>query len=376
MAERNALTRVMKKVLVVGQTPPPYGGQAVMIQRFLQGDYGDVELFHVRMAFSKEMGKMGEFGLQKVLHLVAVVLKIFYFRVRYNISILYYPPSGPVLNAILRDMAILFSTRWMFRRTIFQFFAGGISEIYEDLPGWLRLPFRISFFGPDVAIRPSVQSPDDGAFLGAKSCPVVSWATLDNYESFRQRLEGPRSPSEILFVGVLRESKGIGVLLDACSTLVKRGADFRVGVMGEFESPAVESELKAFVRENGLSERVRFFGVLTGDEYYRAFSRASIFCFPTFFESENVPLVTIDAAKFGVPIVATRWRGVPSVVEDGVNGLLVPIRDPAAVADKLSLLLDDPELRRTMGQEGRRIFLERFTIEVFYDRMKSILDAL
>lgn len=347
-----------------------------MIQRFLQGTYGDVELFHVRMAFSKKMGKMGEFGFQKILHLVAVVLKILYFRVRYNISILYYPPSGPVLNAILRDMAILLATRWMFRRTIFQFFAGGISEIYEDLPVWLRLPFRISFFRPDVAIRPSVQSPDDGAFLEAKSCRVVSWATVDNYESFQHRQEGPSSPPEILFVAVLKESKGIGVLLAACSMLIERGAAFQVGVMGEFESPATESKLRAFVRENGLSERVRFLGVLTGDEYYDAFSRASIFCFPTFFESENVPLVTIDAAKFGLPIVATRWRGVPSVVEEGVNGFLVPIRDPAAVADKLSLLLDDPELRRAMGREGRRIFLERFSIEVFYARMKSILDEL
>ena len=63
----------MKKVVFVGQTPPPYGGQALMIQRIKEGHYDGVQLFHVRMAFSKEMDEIGKASFFKVVHLFKVV---------------------------------------------------------------------------------------------------------------------------------------------------------------------------------------------------------------------------------------------------------------------------------------------------------------
>ncbi len=80
--------------------------------------------------------------------------------------------------------------------------------------------------------------------------------------------------------------------------------------------------------------------------------------------------------QFAKPVVSTRWRGIPSVVEDGVNGYLVPVKDANAVAEKLLILSREPELRRRMGEAGRRIFEERFTLEAFHRRMEDELAAL
>jgi glycosyltransferase involved in cell wall biosynthesis len=75
--------------------------------------------------------------------------------------------------------------------------------------------------------------------------------------------------------------------------------------------------------------------------------------------------------QFEIPVVATRWRGIPSIVEDGKSGFLVPIKDSQALADKIALLLQDPALCEKMGKRGREIYLERFTLERFWRNIEE-----
>ncbi len=130
----------MIKVLVVGQTPPPFGGQAVMIERLLRGNLPGIELFHVRMAFSRTMAEMGTMRWSKLFHLLGVIAKIVYHRVVHGVRILYYPPAGPNRVPMVRDLAILLATRWMFDKTILHFHAGGLSELYPRLPRTAAVP--------------------------------------------------------------------------------------------------------------------------------------------------------------------------------------------------------------------------------------------
>jgi len=69
------------------------------------------------------------------------------------------------------------------------------------------------------------------------------------------------------------------------------------------------------------------------------------FCFPTFFESETFGVVLLEAMQFSLPIVATRWRGIPSIITDGDNGFLVDPKDPIGLSEKLETLLRDPAMR-------------------------------
>jgi glycosyltransferase involved in cell wall biosynthesis len=113
--------------------------------------------------------------------------------------------------------------------------------------------------------------------------------------------------------------------------------------------------------------------VKTGEEKFECFAQADIFCFPTFFEAESFGLVALEAMQFELPVVATNWRGVPSVVEDNKSGFLVPPRDPGALAAKLEAFLVDPALRMKMGQKGRRNFLEKFTTKRFNEDLQQAL---
>ncbi|MEY2566118.1 MAG: hypothetical protein QOE35_647 [Actinomycetota bacterium] len=366
------------RVVLVGQAPPPYGGQAIMIEQTLAGHYDGTELTFVRMAFARELRGSGRATVRKAAHLLGLVSRIAWARVRSNATVLYYPPAGPERVPMYRDIVVLLCTRWMFTSTIFHFHAGGVSEIYPDLPAWLRALYRKAYFRPDVAIRTAPSAPDDGRNLGAVREFVIPNGVQDAAADapaawFAARNAGtPR----ILFVGLLRESKGVLVLLDACVELAERGIRFELDLVGEFHSAAIEVEIRRRIQHGDLHAIVHHRGVLVGDAKHRAFAAASVFAFPSFFESETFGLVLVEAMQFGVPVVASAWRGIPSVVEDDVTGFLVPVRDSHALAERLALLLGDSDLRSRLGDAGRARYKSRYTLDQYRDRLQSVFDTL
>jgi glycosyltransferase involved in cell wall biosynthesis len=77
--------------------------------------------------------------------------------------------------------------------------------------------------------------------------------------------------------------------------------------------------------------------------------------------------------SFGVPVVSTYWRGIPSIVDDGVTGLLVPTQDSQALASAMSRLCQDPVLRLSMGEQARAKYLRRYTVERYIQHVESAL---
>jgi glycosyltransferase involved in cell wall biosynthesis len=358
----------MVKVLVVGQTPPPYGGQAIMIQKIIEGRYNEVELFHVRLAFSKDMEEVGHFKIRKIFHLLQVILSIIYMRIRHNVKVLYYPPAGPNMIPMYRDLVILISTRWMFEHIIFHFHAGGLTKLYPKLNPVLRFLFRWAYLEPDGAIVLSELNPPDAEHLKAKRVFMIPYGLEDNFIS--DDVKEKELPS-ILYVGTLRESKGILVLIDALAELHRRKVPFRAELMGRFSSARFRDRVVDRMDRHKIASSVKFLGVLSGDDKWQAFAAADVFCFPTFFESETFGLVVLEAMQFALPVVATRWRGVPSLVRDGETGYLVPPRDSTVLADKLAELLLNPEQAENMGQRGREAYLQHYTIEKFRNRLEE-----
>lgn len=366
------------RVVLVGQTPPPYGGQALMIESTLAGQYEGVELHHVRMAFSRAMGEMGSPGVRKVAHLATVVARILVTRLRTGASVLYYTPGGPERVPMYRDVAILLTSRWMFEATILHFHAGGVSELYPTLHPFLKLLYRKAYHGALVGIRTSDLAPDDPKKLEARHDLVVRNAVPDvapEYRTGQPRLRDHDDPM-ILFVGIIRESKGPLVLLEACGELRRRGIPFRAEIVGDFAPAEMEARFWDVARAHEVEDAVVCRGVLTGRDKHQAYASATVLCLPTFFDAEAFPLVLLEAMQFGLPIVSTYWRGIPSVVADGVNGYLVPVRDSQALADRLAALLCDRALARQMGQRGFDLYESQYRLSRFHDDMQEVFELV
>jgi glycosyltransferase involved in cell wall biosynthesis len=367
-------------VLVIGQTPPPFGGQALMIEALVTAKMDRLRLFHVRLAFSESMQSVGRVEVRKALHLLVVAARTILLRFRHGPAVLYFSPAGPNLVPVLRDMLLLSLVRPFFPRTVYHFHAAGLSEFLDSKPRWFRSLARAAYGRPDGAIQTSALNPPDGEYLGARRVTVIPNGLAD------AALPGDLGPDashalhdrkvRILYVGILGESKGVMVLLEAIRIMAQDREDFSVWLMGQFTSAAFERAARDFCREHGLDSMVSFLGPLAGDSKWDRFRPSDILCFPSYFESESFGNVAVEAMMFGLPVVATHWRGIPDVVDDGVTGLLVPVRDAAALAVALDWLIQDPDSRRALGSAGRKKYLEEFTIDRHLKRLEAFLSEV
>jgi glycosyltransferase involved in cell wall biosynthesis len=89
-------------------------------------------------------------------------------------------------------------------------------------------------------------------------------------------------------------------------------------------------------------------------------------------ETESAPLTLLEGMSSGLPVVATNVGGIPEIVEDGVNGYLVPPKHPEAIAERILELNADPKLRRRLGGSARETILERYTIDKIVDQYVDV----
>ncbi len=170
-------------------------------------------------------------------------------------------------------------------------------------------------------------------------------------------------------VAALTDHKDHATLIEAAARVRQRVPEARFVCVGDGE---LRPRLEALCRERGLGDRWIFAGFRSDlDRLLPAFT---VFCLSSHMEGLGTSL--LDAMAFARPVVATAAGGIPEAVEDGVTGRVVPVRDPAALADALVEMLADPERARTMGAAGRRRFEEKFTADRMVDGTLAVYDGL
>jgi glycosyltransferase involved in cell wall biosynthesis len=162
---------------------------------------------------------------------------------------------------------------------------------------------------------------------------------------------------DILFMAALLPEKGIFDLVDAFVIVREVCPSARLIMCGT----GLDQELRERVASKGLAGAVQLPGWISGDDRNTFFGQAAVFCLPS--RADTFAMANLDAMAAGLPVVSTFHGGIPEVVQDGVNGLLVPTGDIGELAKKLIVLLKNPPLRVSLGQAGARIARERFSTE-------------
>ncbi|HVH20206.1 MAG TPA: glycosyltransferase, partial [Myxococcota bacterium] len=178
---------------------------------------------------------------------------------------------------------------------------------------------------------------------------------------------GRAGPVEVLFVGWLLEAKGVRELLAAAQRL----PDARFTLVGPEEpsfTATVQAELAA------LADRVRVLPAQPRSEIFRLYREADVFVLPTW--REGFPNVVIEAMAAGLPVVATPVGAIAEAIEDGTSGLLVPVRDAAALEAALRRLIEDAALRHALGAAARARVESVFAFEAVVARLAAIYDEL
>jgi glycosyltransferase involved in cell wall biosynthesis len=186
----------------------------------------------------------------------------------------------------------------------------------------------------------------------------------------------PDRPVRLLGVARLVPKKGVEVLLEALAVLP---ADLHWRYQHVGCGPLLDS-LAASAARFGLAERITWRGALAHDQVVDAYCAADLFVLASRIapdgDRDGLPNVLLEAGALGLPVVASRTGAVPELIEDGVNGRLVPPDDPAGLAVALAALIRDPASRLRFRRAGRSRVLHQFAMEPGLDRLAARLGGM
>ncbi len=188
---------------------------------------------------------------------------------------------------------------------------------------------------------------------------------------------GSRRVEILAGCGTLDPRKGLRFLIDACAIVKERGLPFSCRIVGSGpELPSLEKQ----AQDRGLAGIVNFLPPVPQDELVRHYQQCDIFVQPSIVcangDKDVLPNCLLEAMACGLGVIATRVASIPEAIEDGRDGLLVPERDPQALAAALTVLMQDEPLRKRLGENARRRVAEEFDRKATTRRLLSLFQGI
>lgn len=264
-------------------------------------------------------------------------------------------------------------------------FAGVASVRAMVLARIAGLPFSCTAHGSEVLLQRQVFLPDlvrharpfitvsqynkqkiitDYHLNGAQIEVIHCGVDLTKFQP-RARTDTPRPLA--LSVTWLIEVKGIDYLLHACQLLKQRGREFACLIVGGGRDERDVVRTQQEIERLDLTETVTLVRRVPHPVVQAYLQQAALFVLPSL--SEGIPVALMEAMAMELPVIATRITGIPELVDDGLNGLLVEPKDAEALADRMAQLMDDPALRRRLGRAAREKIERTFSLDVVIDRL-------
>jgi glycosyltransferase involved in cell wall biosynthesis len=251
---------------------------------------------------------------------------------------------------------------------------GHFVELYNGSTPLVQLHTRKVLGLADAVIEVSAERKRRLAHIAPKervltfrNCIDVGAADLP----FRNRsTDGARA----LFLGVVGPSKGTYDLLEALARLKSNGCSLQLWVAGDEEREGELARARTQRQELDLRDVCQLVGTVRGEEKARLLREASLFVLPSY--QEALPMSILEAMAAGLPVIATPVGGVPEVIRDGYNGFLVPSGDVDALAEKLTILVGDSDLRQVMGRHSREIAEQQLDVKPYVSRLVALYESL
>jgi glycosyltransferase involved in cell wall biosynthesis len=251
---------------------------------------------------------------------------------------------------------------------IFHLHGSETAAFYAGLPQTLKRLFSAQLEAVD---RVFVLSESWREFVLAVA-PAARVEVMPNYvdmpeeSAIRQAHEGVR----IVFLGLLGQRKGVYDLVEAFASVAGGLPDVKLLIGGNGE----EDQVRAAVRSAGMESRIDVLGWVTGDTKTSLLAHGDVFVLPSY--NEGLPVSLLEAMSWGLPVISTTVGGIPQLVRNEVDGLLIEAGDRGALAQSLARLGGDADLRRRMGDVARARVSGTFSKENVLPRMEAVYAEL
>lgn len=201
---------------------------------------------------------------------------------------------------------------------------------------------------------------------------VPATTQVDKFEP-----SAPTVKNRLLTVARLVEKKGYPYGIEAVNTLIRQGYDIEYHIIGTGEK---EEELQQQVEEYGIDDHVKFLGHVSDERLQKELSQASVFLLPCVIaengDRDAMPVVLKEAMASETACVSTTVSAIPELITDDYDGLLVPEKEPDKLASAIQELLDNPEKRQRLAENGRETVHNKFDISESVDTLAEVFNNL
>ncbi len=356
-----------RTVLVVSQLPPPTHGSTVMTQVLLDAmrDAG-IRAALIDRRFSKEIADVGAASLKKVLAAVSLWARLVWAALRHpRAPIIYFMTTrGP---SFVIDSILLQTLRLLRKQTIGYIHTRGYTDLASRghvfrklVSASLQYPNRIVSLGQSLAS-------DVSRWVPATKLEIIPNTPLGEP---RVNISSARAPVVLFYSNVMAE-KGPATFVELALSLAERDAEVTFELAGGSTSAELDQHLRDLSAP--LGDRIVFVGRVEASKKWDVLSRASVLVFPSTYGGEAQPLSIIEAMAVGTPVVAYDTGGVRDLIQDGLNGHVVPQGDLEALIRAASEMLYDTEALRSMSNAARTRYEAHHSFEAFSQSWMELL---
>lgn len=381
------------RLLVFAHTPPPFHGQSYMVKLMLDGlqrDPSDLQIFHVNARVSATGEEIGSFTMAKLFLLLKYCLTAVRLRFQTGTDTFYYVPAPGKRSAIYRDWVVMILCRPFFRTLILHWHAVGLSEWIATRGSRLERTLTRALIGrADLSIVLSEFAITDAQLLQPRRIAVVANGIPDpcpDYEATvcieRQKRAAKRHERalqvssnlqpydtekdarlSLLFLAACTEEKGIFASLEAVALAREKIPWLTINliVAGDFVARADRERFDQRISRSDLAGAVIYVGFVGEERKYQLLRESDCLLFPSVYPHEGQPVSIIEAMAFGLPVIASAWRGIPEMLPRG-EGKLIAGQTADAIANAIA------EIAAAEATSlGRERFLERFRAEAYWN---------
>ena len=360
-----------KKVLLLGKLPPPFMGPSIATSILLNSALKDrYELLHLDTRINKSVATMGKWSPTKAFRSLGLYWRYIRVLIKEKPDLVLIPISQTTMG-FMKD-AVFLKWGWLLRRRmVVQLRGSDLKNWLAGSSGFTRWVYRFWMrkVKGAIVLGEGLRYLFEPEFSGDKIYVVPNGVDL---EFPKKQMTGKKT--RLLYLSNFLPGKGSLHLFEALNFLDEQLADsVEISAAGSWDDEAYEAKCREQIEK--CSVKVELSKPISGSEKWNAFGNADIFVFPPV-APEGLPWALIEAAAAGLPIISTDQGAICDVVKSGRNGYIVKAGSAKAIADKLKMLIMDPELRKRMGRASRARYEEGFTEERMVEKMTACFNEL
>jgi glycosyltransferase involved in cell wall biosynthesis len=330
----------------------------------------------------KNIKKSGAFSIQRG---ITVVKAVFSTWLKLPKCTIFYATMSTSKLGFFRDFLTVPVAKFMGKKIILHLHGGGFEAFYLDSPEWIKYLIRFNLRKTDKVIVLGELLKRQffcvGPFIEKKLTVVPNGLTLGvNDPKIQNKSFCKDETVRLIYLSSLMPSKGFMDVIHAIEILKKQfGGGYHLDICGNFvnaiteESGGLESkqDLLTYIKDNNLGNDITYHGQVLGSDKESLLKKAHVFLLPTYYPWEGQPLSIIEAMAYATPIISCKHKGIPEMIDGGINGHFVMPKDPKDIAEKIKAITSSSDKYMNYSEQSRIKYEKDFRREVHLDRLIS-----